>query len=121
MRSYRDERGVFHRTQLEAKASGFPFEMFDIPTDHAGLIEFVNKLSIPVPAPSQAEEPEWITRPAEVGEAQHGLNDVWVGDMISVRNPAYQNGDPTTPFMGSRDPAAIFTCVQCGANNRNFR
>lgn len=93
MKSYRDERGVFHRTQADAKASGFPFELVDIPTDHAGLIDFVNRLSVPVPPPAPAPTPD---------EAS-----------------PYRNGDPTRPFMGSRDPSAIFTCTTCGANNRN--
>ena len=117
MKSYKDDRGVFHRTQAEAKASGVPFEMVDIPTDHAGLIAFVNRLSVPVPPPSPA--PEFIEIKATEEHADRGLNDTWPGDTIRVRNPDYQNGDPTTPFMGSRDPRAVFTCTNCGKDNSN--
>lgn len=31
----------------------------------------------------------------------------------------YRNGASTRVFMGSRDPDAIFTCSNCGHNNRN--
>lgn len=94
MKSYRDERGVYHRTQAEAKASGFPWEMIDIPTDHAGLIEFVNSLAVAVPIP-EPESRQWTEE-------------------------EYRNGLPTHVFMKSRDPAAVFTCVICGHNNRNL-
>lgn len=110
MKSYLDQRGVYHRTQSEAKASGFPFEMVDIPTDHASLIDFVNRLSVPVPAPSTMEE--FISQHAVVVRAPEGDPEL---------RAAYQNGDLTVPFMGSRDPRAIFTCINCGKDNSNGR
>lgn len=116
MKSYRNERGVFYRTQTEAKASGSPFTMVDIPTSHAELIEFVNSLAVPAPAPEP--EPEFIEIEATEEHAGRGLNDIWPGDTIKVRNPAYKNGDPTTPYMKSRDPRAVFTCRNCGVVNK---
>ena len=115
MKSYRDDRGVFHRTQAEAKASGFPFTMVDIPTSHAELIDFVNRLAVPVPPP---EAPQWteeeaqrMLRPTDSAEQ---LANAVLGD-----SSPYKNGDPTTPFMKSRDPRAIFTCTNCGKPNAN--
>lgn len=102
MKSYRNpETGVFYRTQAEARAAG-PFEPIDIPTSHAELIAFVNGL---------------ITPDISID----GPNDAtWPGDVngIDIEHP-YRNGAPTRVFMGSRDPDAIFTCSNCGHNNRN--
>ena len=102
MKSYRNERGVFYRTQTEAKASGLPFTMVDIPTSHAELIEFVNGLAVPAPAPEPMPDTDWIEQPD--------------GSLVFNDAP-YKNGDPTTPYMKSRDPRAVFTCRNCGANN----
>jgi hypothetical protein len=84
MRAYLDNSGVYHRTKTGLKA---PFEPVEVPTDHAGLIDFINRV---VPRPTDLPEP--------------------------AAQP-YQNGHPTTLFMKSRDPAAIFTCKTCGTNN----
>ena len=110
MKSYKDSRGVWHRTRAEAKATGFPFELIDIPTDHAGLIEFVNSLTIAPPAPAPSTMEEFISQHAVVVRAPEGDPEL---------RAAYQNGDPTTPFMKSRDPRAVFTCTNCGKDNSN--
>lgn len=132
MKSYLDQRGVYHRTQADAKASGFPFEMVDIPTDHAGLIDFVNRLSVPVPPPVMVDqihdEQQWVCAPGAAAAfmvkaaEDMGLYDGRANEVkASFREPerGYQNGDPTTPFMGSRDPRAVFTCRNCGKDNSN--
>lgn len=89
MRFYRDDTGLFHRTQAEAKASGHPFEPVDVPVDHHGLTGFLNGL---VSAAKPAAPAAAVPAPGE----------------------PYQNGMPTRPFMGSRDPAAPSTCPTCG-------
>lgn len=124
MKSYKDSRGVWHRTQAEAKATGFPFEMRDIPTDHAGLIAFVNSLAAPAPAATTEPDPSWgmLTEGAQWSEeqaAQMRANEI----TATFRDPSpdwdYKNGDPTTPFMKSRDPRAVFICTNCGKPNAN--
>lgn len=109
MRMYRTQSGAWCRTQAEGKASGEPFEPIDVPTDHSGLVQFLNSLRANPP------EPELIEIEATEEHAGRGLNDIWPGDKIKV----YANGQPTQPFMKSRDPAAIFTCTECGAKNHN--
>ena len=117
MKAYRDERGVFHRTQADAKTAGLPFEPVDIPTSHAELIDFVNSLLAPKPTTME----EFISQHAVIVRAPEGDPELRAA-YRSVPNSievSYRNGDPTTPFLKSRDPAAIFTCRSCGANNRN--
>lgn len=113
MKCYKDSTGHLHRTQAEAKASGHPFETEIVPNDQQGLIDYMNALRL-FPDP-----PEFIEIAAAEEHADRGLNDTWPGDTIKVRNPDYQNGHPTTPFMKSRDPAAVFTCTHCGKANSN--
>jgi hypothetical protein len=90
LKTYLDTSGRYHRTQAEAKASGLEFELVEVPTDHAGLVAFLNRQrpveETPAPAPVTPDGP-------------------------------YQNGDPTRVYRGSRDPAAPFLCVHCGRQN----
>lgn len=111
MRMYRGRTGVWFRTQSEGKASGEPFEAVDVPTDHAGLTKFLNSLAAPPPSP--APDPSWdmLTEGVQWSEEQAAL----------MQDRPYKNGHPTTPFMGSRDPRAVFTCVNCGKDNSNGR
>jgi hypothetical protein len=108
LKCYKDSSGQLHRTQAEAKASGLKFETEIVPNDQQGMIDYMNALRAPT-------SPEPSFHPASEDEAQRGLNDVWPGDPYPDR--PYQNGDPTTPYMGSRDPAARFTCTNCGKAN----
>lgn len=110
MKSYKDQRGVYHRTQAEAKASGVPFEMVDIPTSHAELIEFINQI--------RQEQP--VALSGDEGAADSHLTPTpQVADDGDGPAPPYENGHPTVPFMGSRDPRAVFTCTNCGKDNSN--
>lgn len=102
MKSYQDDTGKFHRTQADAKASGRPFELVDIPTDHAGLITFINDIGGRIVSVDHEEVVAHFDQPSELFDG-----------------PAYQNGHPTSTFMKSRDPAAVFVCTNCGHSNRN--
>lgn len=106
MKAYRDNHGVFYRTQAEAKASGRPFDVEIIPNDQQGLIDYMNAIRPPERFNSMTVS---FVDPDK---------DFEVTTEVIEASP-YRNGDPTTPFMKSRDPSAIFTCTQCGANNRN--
>lgn len=103
MKSYRDSTGKFHRTQAEAKASGHPWELVDIPTDHAGLIAWANDLG---------------GRIVSVTHDETAI-DLPMGVELEDGPASYTNGQPTGVFMKSRDPAAVFTCTNCGHVNRN--
>jgi hypothetical protein len=107
MKCYRDDTGALHRTQADAKASGRPFEPEIIPNDQQGLIDYINAQRARA-QPSTMEE--FISQHAVVVRAPEGDPEL---------RAAYQNGDPTTPYLGSRDPAARFTCTACGKNNFN--
>lgn len=110
MKAYLHPDGHHSRTQADAKANGQPFEMIDIPTDHVGLIAYINGVRaapVGLPEPGDDSDPDNFERTMSIGRPP--------GREASQ----YQNGEPTTVFMGSRDPAAIFTCTQCGHNNRN--
>lgn len=99
MKSYRDDTGVFHRTQAEAKASGHPFEPVDIPTAHQELVDFVNGL----------------LGPAEETLPRMDFERPVIREQASATD--YQNGDPTRVVLKSRDPMAQFTCRACGVVN----
>lgn len=98
MRMYRGHDGTWFRTQGEAKGSEQPFEPVEVPTDHKGLTDFLNTLNVP------EREPEPVS-PLQIAPDDPDRE--------------YQNGDPTSLFMKSRDPKAIFMCVHCGRQNHN--
>lgn len=120
MRMYRGQSGAWFRTQSEGKASGEPFEPVDVPTDHAGLTAFLNRLAVPVPPPEPAapEHPFTMVPGAGAKMMLQAAENMGLYDDPATRRP-YQNGHPTTPFMGSRDPRAVFTCTNCGKDNSN--
>lgn len=114
MKSYRDSTGKFHRTQADAKASGHPWELVDIPTDHAGLIAWVNDLGGRVVAVTHDETSVDLPMGVE-------LHDGPASDVVTSSDQLapYTNGQPTSTFLRSRNPIAIFTCTECGHLNRN--
>jgi len=113
MKCYKDSTGHLHRTQAEAKASGHPFETEIVPNDQQGLIDYMNALRLFPDPPPDAEIPDekqWTFAP---GAAERFVNEAL------EQSGVYENGHPTTPFMGSRDPRAVFTCTHCGKANSN--
>lgn len=134
MKAYLHPDGHHSRTQADAKATGQPFELIDIPTDHAGLIAYINGVrAAPTGLPELGEggAPGRFDQTMDIGrppgrerlpvmvEDADGLHPLPDPDPQLLQALQYRNGDPTTSFMKSRDPSAIFTCTSCGANNRN--
>lgn len=111
MKGYQNTAGHFFRTQAEAKANPLPFEQVEIPTDHAGLIAFLNSLRAPPPPAGIVGIDIETDGDTIIASLSPEMEALW-----QASRP-YQNGDPTTPYMGSRDPAARFTCTNCGKVN----
>lgn len=111
MNLYRDDTGAWHRTQAEAKQSGRPWSLVEVPTDHKGLHAFLNSLR--ANDPDRDHQPEQTENSApDVPDREHIVTSP---DQL----PPYKNGDPTGVFLRSRNPTAIFTCTACGHHNRN--
>lgn len=110
MRMYRGQDGTWFRTQAEGKASGQPFEPVEVPTDHKGLHAFLNSLA----APAQPTDGHFALEPGAGAQLMTEAAE----NMGLYEDRPYQNGDPTTSVMKSRDPMARFTCRACGTVNR---
>lgn len=110
LKCYKDTTGKLHRTQAEAKACGQPFKEEIVPNDQQGLIDYINAIR-------DQQAPEYF--PDDEDDADHLSEIIEIGSVPFDPAKAYRNGDPTTPFLKSRDPAAIFTCTSCGASNVN--
>ena len=108
MKMYRDAQNTFYRTQADAIASGKEWEPIEVPTDHKGLCNFLNAIQPPL---------EMLKISGPTTEQMLAEIDFSAVEQ-RVLATAYENGQPTTPYMGSRDPGALFTCTHCGKDNR---
>ncbi len=109
MKLYADNQLTFYRTQALAKASGKPFQLVEVPTDHNGLCEFLNSIQPPL---------EMLRTPEEIlNISQKPVKNT----EIIEQDHSYKNGDPIGIYLGSRNPDAIFICTACGENNKPKR
>lgn len=109
MNLYRSLGHIWTGTQADARAANNgdkDFEHIDVPTDKAGLLQFLNEMEARL-APLSITEPEPVTNEPEP-----------VTNEPDPDRP-YRNGDPSFIFKGSRNPEAIFNCTSCGHQNRN--
>lgn len=119
MKMYRDSTGSFYRTQAQAKALSIPVTPIEVPTDHAGLCEFLNAIQPPLEYLRTAEEMLAATGQLTTKYDMSPEGDVTMEIIPDPSFRGYKEGDPTVKFMGSRDPKAIFTCTACGKVNCN--
>ena len=130
MNLYRSLGHTWTGTQADARAANNgdkDFEHIDVPTDKAGLLQFLNEMEARLASEDTGTIGEVDLSWADgVTDEDLRVPGGYRGPSGEPTNPPsggssvdYKNGDPSFIFNKSRNPEAIFNCTNCGHQNRN--